>query len=192
MPKLVEKTGSRPPWVGLAAAVWVQMSAGNASTFPLYSAALKLVLGFNQQQVTLLGVACDLGENMGLLPGYASNKLAPWAMLLIGVSSCFLGYGVLWLSVSQIVNGLPFWLSPRRLLASDPRPNVLGEALPCLPNRDQDSRNRTSGERRRFLVPPSELEDLEAVFGDGDSHALEKLVVEVRDVFEFEPVVGEG
>ncbi|RID54739.1 hypothetical protein BRARA_G02039 [Brassica rapa] len=110
MPKLVEKTGSRPPWVGLAAAVWVQMSAGNASTFPLYSSALKLVLGFNQQQVTLLGVACDLGENMGLLPGYASNKLAPWAMLLIGVSSCFLGYGVLWLSVSQIVNGLPFWL----------------------------------------------------------------------------------
>lgn len=110
MPKLVEKTGSRPPWVGLAAAVWVQMSAGNASTFALYSAALKSVLGFNQQQVTILGVACDLGENMGLLPGYASNKLAPWAMLLIGVSSCFLGYGVLWLSVSQIVNGLPFWL----------------------------------------------------------------------------------
>ncbi|KAJ0256698.1 hypothetical protein HA466_0096160 [Hirschfeldia incana] len=31
-------------------------------------------------------------------------------MLLIGVSSCFLGYGVFWLSVSQIVNGLPFWL----------------------------------------------------------------------------------
>ncbi|KAF8103062.1 hypothetical protein N665_0188s0022 [Sinapis alba] len=110
MPKLVEKTGSRPPWVGLAAAAWVQMSAGNASTFPLYSAALKSVLGFNQQQVTILGVACDLGENMGLLPGYASNKLAPWAMLLIGVSSCFLGYGVLWLSVSQIVHGLPFWL----------------------------------------------------------------------------------
>lgn len=110
MPKLVEKTGSRPPWVGLAAAVWVQISGGNGSTFPLYSAALKSVLGFNQQQVTILGVACDLGENMGLLPGYASNKLAPWAMLLIGVSSCFLGYGVLWLSVSQIVHGLPFWL----------------------------------------------------------------------------------
>ncbi|CAH8356256.1 unnamed protein product [Eruca vesicaria subsp. sativa] len=110
MPKLVEKTGSRPPWVGLAAAAWVQMSAGNGSTFPLYSAALKSVLGFNQQQITILGVACDLGENFGLLPGYASNKLAPWAMLLLGVSSCFLGYGVLWLSVSQIVHGLSFWL----------------------------------------------------------------------------------
>ncbi|KAF8103063.1 hypothetical protein N665_0188s0023 [Sinapis alba] len=110
MPKLVEKTGSRPPWVGLAAALWVQMSAGNASTFPLYSAALKTVFGFNQQQVTILGVAGELGGNMGILPGYASNKLPPWAMLLIGIASCFLGYGVLWLSLSQIVHDLPFWL----------------------------------------------------------------------------------
>jgi hypothetical protein len=110
MTKLAEKSGSRPPWVGLAAAAWVQVSAGSGSTFPLYSSALKSVLGFSQQQVTILGVACDLGENMGLLPGYASNKLPPWSMLLIGASSCFLGFGVLWLSVSQIVLGLPFWL----------------------------------------------------------------------------------
>ncbi|KAJ0256697.1 Major facilitator superfamily protein [Hirschfeldia incana] len=110
MAKLAEKTGSRPPWVGLAAAIWVQMAAGNASTFPLYSAALKSVLGFNQQQVTILGVAGELGGNMGLLPGYASNILPPWALLLIGVFSCFLGYGVLWLSISQIVHDLPFWL----------------------------------------------------------------------------------
>ncbi|CAN8233478.1 unnamed protein product [Cochlearia groenlandica] len=110
MPRLVEKSGSRPPWVGLAAAAWVQVSAGAGGTFPLYSAALKSVLEFNQQQITILGVACDLGENMGLLPGYASNKLPPWSMLLIGLFSCSLGYGVLWLSVSEIVHGLPFWL----------------------------------------------------------------------------------
>ncbi|CAN7065836.1 hypothetical protein Bca4012_102365 [Brassica carinata] len=110
MPTLVEKTGSRPPWVGLAAAAWVQIAAGTSSTFPLYSAALKSVLGFNQQQITILGVACDLGENLGLLPGYVSNKLPPWAMLLIGSTSCFLGYSVLWSSVNQIIHGLPFWL----------------------------------------------------------------------------------
>lgn len=110
MPNLVEKTGSRPPWVGLAAAAWVQIAAGTSSTFPLYSAALKSVLGFNQQQITILGVACDLGENLGLLPGYVSNKLPPWAMLLIGSTSCFLGYSVLWSSVNQIIHGLPFWL----------------------------------------------------------------------------------
>ncbi|CAN8270680.1 unnamed protein product [Cochlearia groenlandica] len=110
MTKLAEKSGSRPPWVGLAAAVWVQMAAGSGSTFPLYSSALKLGLGFSQQQITILGVACDLGENMGLLPGYVSNKLPPWSMLLIGAASCFLGFGVLWLSVTKTLLGLPFWL----------------------------------------------------------------------------------
>lgn len=104
------KAGSRPPWVGLGAAVWVQVAAGNAYNFPLYSSALKSVLGFNQQQLTMLGVANDIGENMGLLPGIACNKFPPWAVLLVGAVACFLGYGVLWLSVSQTVQGLPYWV----------------------------------------------------------------------------------
>uniref|UniRef100_A0A7N0RG17 NFD4 C-terminal domain-containing protein n=1 Tax=Kalanchoe fedtschenkoi TaxID=63787 RepID=A0A7N0RG17_KALFE len=40
------KAGTRPPWVGLGAAVWVQIAAGNAYNFPLYSHSLKSVLGF--------------------------------------------------------------------------------------------------------------------------------------------------
>ncbi|KAF8393108.1 hypothetical protein HHK36_021349 [Tetracentron sinense] len=107
---VVLKAGSRPPWVGLGAAVWVQIAAGNAYNFPLYSHSLKTVLGFNQQQVTILGVANDFGENMGLLPGLACNKFPPWVVLLIGTVSCFLGYGVLWLAVSQTVESLPYWL----------------------------------------------------------------------------------
>ncbi|CAK7356971.1 unnamed protein product [Dovyalis caffra] len=110
MPKIVVKGGSRPPWVGLAAAVWVEISAGNAYNFPLYSPALKSVMGFNQQQLTMLGVANDIGENVGLLPGIACNKFPPWAILSVGVLACFLGYGVLWLAVSQTVNPLPYWL----------------------------------------------------------------------------------
>lgn len=110
MPKLVLKAGSRPPWVGLAAAVWVQIATGNPYTFPLYSSALKSVLGLNQQQVTILGVANDVGENVGLLPGIACNKFPPWALLLAGTVLCFLGYGVIWLAVSQTVPSLPYVL----------------------------------------------------------------------------------
>ncbi|XVE89027.1 hypothetical protein DITRI_Ditri19aG0117000 [Diplodiscus trichospermus] len=110
MPKLKLKAGSRPPWVGLAAAVWVQISAGNGYTFPLYSTALKSVLGLTQQQVTILGVANDFGESVGLLPGIACNKFPPWAVLLVGVFACFLGYGVIWLVLSQTINGLPYWV----------------------------------------------------------------------------------
>lgn len=104
------KEGSRPPWVSLGASVWVQIAAGNSYTFPLYSPSLKSVLGFNQQQITLLGVASDIGENIGILPGLACNKLPPWALLLVGVSASFLGYGVLWLAVSQTVESLPYWV----------------------------------------------------------------------------------
>ncbi|XVE91250.1 hypothetical protein DITRI_Ditri20bG0138700 [Diplodiscus trichospermus] len=110
MAKLKLKAGSRPPWVGLAAAVWVEIAAGNAYNFPLYSSALKSVLGFSQQQITILGVANDMGESFGLLPGLACNKFPPWFVLLVGVLACFLGYGVIWLAVSQTITGLPFWV----------------------------------------------------------------------------------
>ncbi|PNY01985.1 nodulin-like/MFS transporter [Trifolium pratense] len=110
MAKLVMKAGSRPPWVGLAAAVWIQIAAGHAYNFPLYSSALKSVLGLNQQQVTILGVANDVGENFGLLPGISCNKFPPWALLLFGSVLCFFGYGVIWLAVSQTVSNLPYVL----------------------------------------------------------------------------------
>lgn len=96
--------------MGLAAAVWVEIAAGNAYTFPLYSPLLKSVLGFNQQQVTILGVANDIGENVGLLPGIACNKFPPWAVLLVGTACCFLGYGVIWLVVNHTLPNFPFWL----------------------------------------------------------------------------------
>ncbi|GLT29608.1 hypothetical protein SLA2020_044630 [Shorea laevis] len=104
------KAGTRPPWVGLGAAVWVQIASGNAYNFPLYSHSLKSVLGFNQHHLTMLGVANDIGENVGLLPGIACNKLPPWVILLIGAFACFFGYGILWLAVSRTVQSLPYWL----------------------------------------------------------------------------------
>ncbi|VFQ67375.1 unnamed protein product [Cuscuta campestris] len=104
------KVGTRPPWVALGASVWLQIAAGNGNNFPLYSHTLKSALGLNQQQLTMLGVANDIGENIGLLPGFVCNKFPPWVVLLIGVFACFLGYGTLWLSVSGTVANLPYWL----------------------------------------------------------------------------------
>ncbi|KAL2500575.1 Major facilitator superfamily protein [Forsythia ovata] len=104
------KGGSRPPWVGLGASVWMQIAAGNASNFPLYSHSLKSVLGFNQRQLTMLGVANDIGENVGILPGLICNKFPPWVLLSIGAFACLFGYGVLWLAISRTVLDLPYWL----------------------------------------------------------------------------------
>ena len=106
---LVEKPGSRPPWIGLAAAVWVQVAAGNGANFVLYSAALKSALGCSQQQLTILAVANDTGESLGVLPGVFCNRFPPWLILLIGAFACFVGYGTVWLAVSEII-ALPYWL----------------------------------------------------------------------------------
>lgn len=111
------KAGTRPPWLGLGAAVWVQIASGNAYNFPLYSHSLKSVLGFNQRQLTMLGVANDIGENVGLLPGIACNRFPPWIVLMIGAFACFLGYGVLWLAVSRTVLYMPYWLVSLWLLS---------------------------------------------------------------------------
>ncbi|MED6157222.1 hypothetical protein PIB30_021420 [Stylosanthes scabra] len=107
---LTLKGGTRPPWVSLGASVWVQIASGNTFTFPLYSHSLKSVLGFNQRQLTLLGVANDIGENVGLLPGLACNKFPPWAILLVGSLASFLGYGLIWLALSQTLKSLPYLL----------------------------------------------------------------------------------
>uniref|UniRef100_A0A0R0FB77 Uncharacterized protein n=1 Tax=Glycine max TaxID=3847 RepID=A0A0R0FB77_SOYBN len=104
------KGGKRPPWVGLGAAVWVQIASGNGYCFPLYSHSLKSVLGFNQSQITLLGVANDIGENVGILPGLACNKFPPWLILFIGALFSFLGFGVLWLAITKTLDSLPFIL----------------------------------------------------------------------------------
>lgn len=88
----------------------MQIAAGSAFTFPLYSHSLKSVLGFNQKQLTMLGVANDIGENVGILPGVVCNRLPPWSVLLVGAASSFVGFGVLWLAVSQTVSALPYWL----------------------------------------------------------------------------------
>lgn len=96
--------------MSLGAAIAVQIASGNAYNFPLYSHSLKSVLGFNQKQLTMLGVANDIGENVGVLPGIFCNKFPPWVLLSIGSVACFFGYGVLWLAVTRTVESLPFWL----------------------------------------------------------------------------------
>ncbi|AQK44616.1 hypothetical protein ZEAMMB73_Zm00001d025797 [Zea mays] len=111
------KAGSRPPWVGLAAAVWVQVAAGSAYVFPLYSHAIKEALGYNQQALTMLGVGNDVGENVGLVPGVLANRLPPWLILVIGSACAFFGFGTLWLVVTKTV-AMPYWVAVTYLLFS--------------------------------------------------------------------------
>ncbi|CAM6013843.1 unnamed protein product [Sphagnum balticum] len=101
--------GISKKWVGLVTAIWVQAISGNNYTFANYSAALKTVMQYNQQQLNSLGVAKDVGKSFGLLAGFLADYLPTWAILLIGAIEGFLGYGAQYLVVSQRISPLPFW-----------------------------------------------------------------------------------
>ncbi|PHT29519.1 putative metal tolerance protein C3 [Capsicum baccatum] len=62
------------------------------------------------RQLAIIGVANDVGENVGILLGKACNNFPPWVILLVGVCLSLFGYGVLWLAVSQTVLSLPYWV----------------------------------------------------------------------------------
>jgi len=109
MMKMVGAGGAAKKWIGLVAGMWVEASAGNAYTFAFYSPKLKHVLHYHQFQLNNLGVAKDIGENVGLLAGALCNSLPPWVMLSIGATTGFIGYGMLWLVVSQQIAPLPYW-----------------------------------------------------------------------------------
>ncbi|MCI03492.1 hypothetical protein A2U01_0024532, partial [Trifolium medium] len=55
-------------------------------------------------------VANDIGENVGLLPGIACNTFPPWLILSVGAFASFIGYGVLYLAVTQTLTNLPYFL----------------------------------------------------------------------------------
>ncbi|KAL5200197.1 hypothetical protein ABZP36_021400 [Zizania latifolia] len=86
-----------------------EVAGGSSSTFALYSHALKVALGADQRRLALLGVACDVGENLGLLPGVLCNRLHPALLLLVGAAACLVGYGTAWFTVSGSEPVLPYW-----------------------------------------------------------------------------------
>lgn len=71
---------------------------------------IKTAMGYNQRQVAMLGVAKDLGDAIGFLPGVLCEVMPIWAVLFIGVLQNFFGYGLVWLIVAHKIPELPLWL----------------------------------------------------------------------------------
>ena len=71
---------------------------------------IKSTMGYNQRQVAMLGVAKDLGDSIGFIAGSLCEVLPIWAILCIGVVQNFVGYGLVWLIVTQKLPALPLWV----------------------------------------------------------------------------------
>lgn len=99
---------SKNKWLVLAVAIWIQACDGVGYAFGSYSPVIKSVMGYSQKQISVLGVAKDIGDSVGLLAGTLCDLLPIWALFLVGGCLNLFGYGWIWLIVTQKVDAVPF------------------------------------------------------------------------------------
>ncbi|KAG6553251.1 hypothetical protein Mapa_004985 [Marchantia paleacea] len=97
-------------WLVLAASILTQACSGVGYAFGSYSPIVKSTLGYNQNQISRLGVAKDIGDNVGILAGTLCDYLPTWGLFVCGAALNLVGYGWLWLIVTGQVHPPPFWV----------------------------------------------------------------------------------
>lgn len=101
--------GQSRKWMILVATIWIQAFTGTNFDFSSYSSSLKSVLGISQVQLNYLATASDLGKVLGWSSGLALMYFPLWVVLFIAAFMGFVGYGIQWLVIRQIIS-LPYFL----------------------------------------------------------------------------------
>eukprot|EP00250_Pteridium_aquilinum_P031241 c43291_g1_i1 orf=445-2472(+) len=96
-------------WLVLAVSLWLQACAGVGYAFGSYSPLVKSKLGYSQQQITILGIAKDLGASIGIIAGSLNDIIPTWCLVAIGALHNLIGYGWVWLIVTDRASVLPIW-----------------------------------------------------------------------------------
>nr|AAV84499.1 At5g45275 [Arabidopsis thaliana]AAW30035.1 At5g45275 [Arabidopsis thaliana] len=101
--------GQSRKWMILVATIWIQAFTGTNFDFSTYSSNLKSVLGISQVQLNYLAVASDLGKVFGWSSGLALLYFPLWTVLFAAAIMGFVGYGVQWLVITNVIS-LPYIL----------------------------------------------------------------------------------
>ncbi|KAK2377656.1 protein NUCLEAR FUSION DEFECTIVE [Trifolium repens] len=100
-------------WVSTVASIWIQCTSGSLYTFSIYSQTLKSTQHYDQSTLDIVSVSKDIGVNVGVLSGLLYDFLAtrtsigPWIVHFLGSAQCFLGYFLIWASVSGLLPPVP-------------------------------------------------------------------------------------
>ncbi|XP_050375626.1 protein NUCLEAR FUSION DEFECTIVE 4-like [Argentina anserina] len=101
--------GQSRKWMILVATIWIQAFTGTNFDFSSYSSVLKSVLGISQVQLNYLATASDLGKVFGWSSGLALMYFPLWVVLFMAAFMGFVGYGLQWLVIRQIIV-LPYFV----------------------------------------------------------------------------------
>ncbi|KAL9244081.1 hypothetical protein vseg_017891 [Gypsophila vaccaria] len=96
-------------WLVFVVSMWIQSCAGIGYLFGSISPVVKSTMGYDQKQVSYLGVSKNLGDCIGFISGQLCNILPFWVVLFLGALQNFVGYGLLWALVTGKLPVLPFW-----------------------------------------------------------------------------------
>ncbi|KAL1209540.1 Protein NUCLEAR FUSION DEFECTIVE 4 [Cardamine amara subsp. amara] len=96
-------------WFMVFASFLIMACAGATYLFGTYSKDIKSTLGYDQTTLNLLGFFKDLGANVGVLSGLIAEVTPTWFVLTIGSAMNFVGYFMIWLTVTGKVVKPKVW-----------------------------------------------------------------------------------
>ncbi|XP_026418991.1 protein NUCLEAR FUSION DEFECTIVE 4-like [Papaver somniferum] len=99
----------RGRWFMLFAALLLMGSTGGAYVFGIYSKEIKKTLGYDQTTLNLLGFFKDVGSTIGIFSGLIAEVTPNWFVLLVGASLNFVGYFMVWISISGRISKPHIW-----------------------------------------------------------------------------------
>ncbi|KAI3997147.1 hypothetical protein MKX01_008991 [Papaver californicum] len=99
----------RGRWFMLFGAVLLMGSTGGIYIFGIYSKEIKKTIGYDQTTLNLLGFFKDLGSSIGIFSGLIAEVTPNWFVLLVGASLNFVGYFMVWISISGRISKPNVW-----------------------------------------------------------------------------------
>ncbi|KAK9290352.1 hypothetical protein L1049_008520 [Liquidambar formosana] len=96
-------------WFMAFASFLIMSFAGAVYLFGLYSNDVKSSLGYDQSTLNLLSFSRDTGGNVGVISGLINEVMPPWVVVAIGAVTSFVGYFMIWLSITGRVAKPHVW-----------------------------------------------------------------------------------
>ncbi|KAK7345496.1 hypothetical protein VNO77_16100 [Canavalia gladiata] len=96
-------------WFMIFASCLIMAVSGATYMFGLYSNDVKTSLGYDQSTLNLISFFKDLGANLGIFSGLINEISPPWVILAMGATMNFIGYFMIWLSVTERIAKPQVW-----------------------------------------------------------------------------------